>query len=149
VTESGKQRLPRLLRLGRAHYVVFSLALLFILGLSGWFYSSPAVYHYRCIHEYLPLAQKRFGFDVGRVPVPGAGRNVLAVLRVDPAGVLARAGFRPGDIPVDQHGGESAFCAALQGAERGGYSRVMVVNVADLEKRPLARRELEIPSPRE
>jgi hypothetical protein len=133
--------------LGRTHYLYFLANLaLFGMGFIIWIAGDPSWYRLWCLEKYLPTAQDRFGFRVKRVHIPGFGwgSDPLAVVEASPGGVLERAGFRPGDVPVEYHGGESAFCGALQEAEDGGdYRKVDVINLDDWDRR--AKRELEIP----
>jgi hypothetical protein len=108
----------------------------------------PAVYHQWCVRYYIPSVEARFGFRSGRILIPGTDYRWLGVVEVTPGGALSRAGFRPGDIPVDHHGGETAFCYALESAsdaEAGGYRRVNAINVSDWPSGRRATRELEIP----
>lgn len=125
-------------------YLILTLALVMIpFALAGTAYS---LYPAWCEEYYLPSVQQGFGFRVSRVHTPGFGwgSDPLVIVEVSPGGVLERAGFRPGDVPVEYHGGESAFCRALQEAEEGGdYRKVDVVNLDDWDRRP--KRSLEIP----
>jgi hypothetical protein len=54
-----------------------------------------------------------------------------AIVEVTPGGVLAAAGVRSGDIPIDYHGGMEAFHAALCEASQGKSGRFVVVSRED------------------
>jgi hypothetical protein len=135
----------RLFVLGHRESLYLGMALALIGMLIAWAVFHPAVYHDWCLRHYIPSMQERLGFRAARIPVPGRTRGPLALVEVVPSGPMARAGFRVGDIPVDHHGGETAFCGALQGAEAGGYSKVSVANAADWAAGVRSRRELTIP----
>jgi hypothetical protein len=134
------------LTLGRKQYLYLTLTFVLMGLLIWWAVFHPAVYHQWCIRYYIPSVQERFGFRVGRISVPGLPYQPLALVEVTAGGPLSWAGFRVGDIPVDHHGGETAFCGALQGAERSGYSNITVINADDWDNERRSRRELTIPS---
>lgn len=136
------------LTLGRREYFFLTLTLLLISLLISWAVFQPALYHQWCLRYYIPSVQALFGFRAARISVAGLPHEPLALVEVTPGGPFSSAGFRVGDIPVDHHGGETAFCAALQGAQDGGYSDVYVINADDWGKARRSRREIAIPSPR-
>jgi hypothetical protein len=106
---------------------------------------SPAFYDYECEHTYLPSVERRFGFVGGRARVPGDDWTAYTLVRVDPEGVLGKAGFRSGDVPVAHHGGLAEFCAALQWSESAHDSfEVEVINIDDWDAG--SRRRIVIPS---
>jgi hypothetical protein len=116
-------------------------------SLITWAVFQPAVYHLWCVSYYIPSVEARFGFRAEPIAIPGTDYRWLGVVEVTPGGALSRAGFRPGDIPVDHHGGETAFCSALESAdepEADGYRKISVINVREWDTGRAARRELEI-----
>ena len=134
----------RAFTLGRNEYLFLSLTLV-LLGLIAAWFASPAIYHQWCVRHYIPSMQDRFGFRADRIHVPDLSYEPLAVVDIKAGGPFSRAGFRLGDIPVDYHGGDLAFCGALQGAEQGEHSTVSVINAGDWHKGERPRREITIP----
>jgi hypothetical protein len=126
-------------------YLVATLTCLALAIVWGLFHRD--LYHQWCVGYYIPSVHARFGFRAERITVPHVhSYQPLAILEVVPDGPLSRAGFRAGDIPVDHHGGETAFCGALQRAEEGRASDVRVINASDWHHGWTARRDLTIPS---
>jgi hypothetical protein len=81
----------------------------------------------------LPEYEVSFGFRGGRLPV-GIGDSsdtLYALLEVSPDGRLAHAGARPGDIPIEYHGGLWAFYGALEEARAGREGHFDVVSHSD------------------
>jgi hypothetical protein len=126
-------------------YLVATLTCLTLAIVWGLFHRE--LYHQWCVRYYVPSVQARFGFRAERITVPHVPHyQPLVILEVVPDGPLSRAGFRVGDISVDHHGGETAFCGALQRAEEGKASDVRVINASDWHQGWTARRDLSIPS---
>ena len=134
---------PRLL-LGRREYLYLSLTLTLVALLVLWAALHPTVYHQWCVRYYIPSRQEEFGFKAERISVAGTEYLPLALVQITPGGLLDRAGFRPGDIPVDHHGGETAFCGALQHATEGGQPSVSVINAGEWSAGHHARRTLRL-----
>jgi len=137
---------PIVLGRGTFLYVVVTLVLVATLVVSALLH--PAAYHQWCLRYYIPSVQDRFGFRAAPVSISGSEQRRLGIVDVTPGGVFSRAGFRPGDIPVDYHGGETAFCSVLQAAEDRAarrYRKIDVINLSQWDVGWEARRELEIP----
>src|SRR5215472_2285654 len=100
----------RPLVLGGRQYLYLTVTLILTGLLISWGVFHPALYHRWCIEYYIPRVQDRFGFRAARTVVRGLPYEPLTLVYIAPGGPLARAGFRVGDIPVDHHGGETAFC---------------------------------------
>jgi hypothetical protein len=94
----------------------------------------------------LPQYETTFGFRGGRLPVSMGGTNytIYALVAVSPDGKLARAGARPGDIPVEYHAGLLAFYGALEEATAGREGRFDVLAHSDWPDWGM-RRKLVIP----
>ena len=122
------------IRLGRSQLLLLAAALCLVLSLVWFTLDSPAFFVHECEHVYLPSIEASYGFHGSRVPVPGSAANseVYALVHVDPDGVLGKAGFKVGDVPVAHHDGLAAFCDAIQRSESGLTPfDVAVLNVAD------------------
>jgi hypothetical protein len=113
----------------------------------AWAELAPSIYFYNCVESYIPSVQERLGFRLGLITPKGEDGQQWALVEVVPSGPLGQAGFRSGDVPVEHHGGVTAFCYALEAAhEVDGYRRIDVVNAADWDTEgPNRRRKLEIP----
>ena len=135
----------RLVTLGRRNFFVLLFVLCSLAVLVAWAVLNPEMYAYYCEQHYIPSVAGRFGFEARRVPVPGYEDEFLGIAVVEPGGVLDRAGFRAGDIPVDHHGGLTRFCVALQSAEDGEEGHVVVINATEWASGYHARRELAVP----
>ena len=81
----------------------------------------------------MPEYETRFGFRGGRLPVRTGEttHTIYALVAVSPDGKLARAGAKPGDIPVEYHGGLWAFYGALEGATAGREGHFDVIAHSD------------------
>jgi hypothetical protein len=135
------------LRIGRPWFVVtFSLCLIVLLSL--WVFVHPDMALHDCEHRYLPSMEGKFGFKGARISVPGEQYKPYALVQVDPAGALGRAGFRAGDVPIAHHGGFADFCGAIHSAEEGNNPEVRVINAAHYESGE-PRRSIRIPAMRE
>jgi hypothetical protein len=132
----------RRLLLGRREYLYLSLTLVLVALLVLWAVLHPAIYHEWCVRYYIPSVQEQFGFKAERISLVDAPYRPLTLVQITPGGLLDRAGFRAGDIPVDHHGGETAFCGALQYATEGGEPSVSVINAGEWSRGYAARRTL-------
>lgn len=138
-------RTTRLLLLGRTQWLFLAFSLTAVALLIAWAVFHPALYLAWCERYYLPSIGDRLGFTSGRISVPGRNHDRIGLVTVEPGGLLGRAGFRSGDVPIHQHGGLADLCGALQYAEEGGAPTVTVINVADWRRGGYdARRELSI-----
>ncbi len=81
----------------------------------------------------LPEYEITFGFRGGRLPISmrDTSYTIYALVEVSPDGKLAHAGARPGDIPVEYHGGLWAFYGALSEAQDGREGHFDVVAHSD------------------
>jgi hypothetical protein len=84
-------------------------------------------------HVVLPRYEGTFRFRGGRLALgeTSDNRTVYGLVSVVPGGRLARAGARPGDIPVEYHGGVWAFWGALYEASAGRQGHFDVVSRSD------------------
>jgi hypothetical protein len=138
------ERAYRPVQLNLAHYGALALALALLLTLAYCTLNSHALYFYDCRYSYLPSLQKRYGFEVGSVGVGDDGMRP-GLVEVDPAGILGKAGFRSGDIPIAHHGGFSEFCAAVQESASGDESfELVVINAGEWKNG--TRRRLRVPA---
>jgi hypothetical protein len=137
-----------LMTLGRRQFLVVCLVLASLAALTAWAVLSPEMYALYCERYYLPSVQGRFGFQAGRVSVPGQEQALLVVTTVQAGGPFEAAGFRVGDIPVDHHGGLTHLCGALQSAEDGETADITVINMRDWGWGYQARRDLHLPPTR-
>jgi len=137
----------RPISLGRGTYLVILLIVVPSAAFMVWAELEPSIYYYNCVESYIPSVQERLGFRLGLVTLQGGQGQRWALIEVTPGGPLGRAGFRTGDIPVEYHGGVTAFCYALKAADEvDGYRRIDVVNIADWDTDgPNRRREPKIP----
>ena len=113
-------------------YVILlaGLGLVFLVGtLVAW----PWPYGLAVEGLILPQYETRLGFHGGRVPVTtgGVSYTIYALVTVEPGGIMARAGVRAGDIPVEYHGGLWAFYSAVQDRESGKQGHFDVLAQAD------------------
>jgi membrane-associated protease RseP (regulator of RpoE activity) len=80
----------------------------------------PMPYDWATENVVLPRYEATFGFRGGRVRTSSdSDSTIYAIVEVVPGGPLALAGVKPGDIPVEYHGGVMAFLGALQQASGG------------------------------
>jgi hypothetical protein len=113
------------LTLGGTQFLAI-VAFLGFLGVAGLFVFSPQVYNLTCSHFEMPEYEKQFGFRLGRIRVlseRGTPYDITAIAEVQPGGVLARAGVRPGDVPKVHHG-IAEMCDALGAASQGSTGRL-------------------------
>jgi hypothetical protein len=139
----GSARAERAGLLGLPQYGVLALGLSLMLTLAFCALNDEGIYFYNCRYSYLPSVQKRYGFEVGSVR---AGDDLRpGLMEVVPGGILGKAGFRSGDIPMAHQGGFSEFCAAVQESASGRESfEVVVVNAGDWDNGE--RRKLRVPA---
>lgn len=86
-----------------------------------------------CLRFEMPRYERAFGFKLGEMEAPGAGASsdrVLAVTTVEPNGVFARSGVRPGDVPRGHHG-IAEFCGDLDAALGGRAVDLRLNNLVD------------------
>jgi hypothetical protein len=115
-----------------------------ILAIVFW----PVLDGHWCRQFQIPSYEKRFGFRLGTFELADAqGRAypVTGFLAVQPGGLLARAGVRPGDLPRMHHG-ISSLCSALGLAQEGYSATLTVVNVSDVRAGKREPREIMVPS---
>jgi hypothetical protein len=81
-----------------------------------------------------PKLQREFGFEAGIEPVFEAKQflDVFVIQSVNPTGILGKAGFRAGDIPMGyKHGFETGFYQDLLWVKEGDQIEISVVNLAE------------------
>ena len=88
------------------------------------------------LHEFIgPGLERDFGFKAGteRVADGKESYEVFVIQWVKPGGILDKAGFRSGDIPVGyKHGFESGFYQDLLWAKDGSVLQIHVLNFGDV-----------------
>ncbi len=97
------------------------------------------VFQYQLYDFYLdqferPRLERQFGFTSGTLQIPGQppSHPQFAVVDVRPDGALAKAGFRPGDMPVGyKHGFSTGFYQALLAVREGNAVYVHVLAASD------------------
>ena len=112
------------------HWLIASVTLVLLIGLvCAWAYESyyPVWWLQDCRERFLPSLQASYGFRAGEVSLPKSGSSQYALVEVDPAGRLGKAGFQTGDIPVADGGGFRDFCAAMRLSVRGEGTLVTVI----------------------
>jgi hypothetical protein len=109
--------------LGKIQLVYAGLFVLVIIPLLVWLVIGDYLYSEYVLEVKAPRLRERFGFSMERVRIGSAPDTyeVNAISSVTPGGVLARAGFRSGDVPTGYvEGGRAAFYQELQ-AVLDGY----------------------------
>jgi hypothetical protein len=140
----SSERAHRPVQLNLAQYEALALGLTLLLILAYCTLNSEAMYFYECRYSYLPSVAKRYGFEVGSVGVGDDGVRP-GLIKVDPAGILGKASFRTGDVPMAHHGGFSEFCAAVQESASGRESfELVVINAAEWKNG--TRRRVRVPA---
>jgi hypothetical protein len=85
-----------------------------------------------------PELQRCFGFVASQVPDPSQNPSVgsvFAIIAVDDNRPLARAGIRPGDVPVGyQHGMAAGFYGDLEAALTGYEVTLNVLSISDWQR---------------
>jgi hypothetical protein len=109
------------------HWLLLVLLLGLVAGATGLM-SGRDLHDFYVREVVAPRLQRDLGFRIGKIPIVREGRayRVDGIVAVDPNGPFARAGFRPGDIPVGYAHGFTGFYHHLDGA-RGRETTVRVV----------------------
>jgi hypothetical protein len=107
----------------------------------------PRPYYFAVERFMLPQYETRLGFQGGRVPVTwGEGTfTVYGFVAVHAGGVMARAGVRPGDIPVEYHSGLADFYSAVQDFDSGDPGQFEVLAKSDWQDWSKRRRIVLVP----
>jgi hypothetical protein len=98
-----------------------------------------------------PTLEEALGFTGGTLPVQWGETNLdtFAIVAVAPGGPFARAGVRPGDVPLGYvHGIRSGFLGQLQ-ASRGQSVTLHFVNADDFQSSNRQVREISVVVPAE
>jgi hypothetical protein len=112
-----------LIKLGRIQLAYTALFVLVVVPLAVWLLVGDYLYAEYVLDVKAPRLRQRFGFSMDRVRIgsPPDTYDVSAISAVTPDGVLARAGFKPGDVPTGYvDAGRAAFYQELQ-AVLDGY----------------------------
>lgn len=105
----------------------FVSVIVFLPALEAWYFSDVVC----------PDLEEELGFRLARrsIPFRGETSDVTMIVAVDPDGIMARSGVRPGDIPFGYvHGVESGFCRDLAEAVAAGSVTVRLVVQKALEQ---------------
>lgn len=129
------------IRAAWARYIVLLAGIALIVPIA-LFSIWPWPYAYVVEQFILPQYEEVFGFKGGPLSVGDGGPTIYGIVQVTPGGRLATAGVRPGDIPVEYHGGLWAFYGALRAAEAGRTGEFMVISESDWDNAWRARRPI-------
>ena len=91
------------LKSSRSHQLYVFVAVLVLLPLLAGIAFQKELYALYLMRFRGPELEREFGFTAGKVDVvteSGAQLGVFAVISLVPTGILAKAGFRTGDIPI-------------------------------------------------
>jgi len=107
----------------------------------------PWPYYFAVERFMLPKYEDRLGFRGGRVTVTWGQEpfTVYGFVSVQSGGVMARAGVKAGDIPVEYHGGVGAFYYALQQFDSGDRGEFDVLAQSDWQDWSKRRRIVLLP----
>ena len=122
------------LTLSRSQQFYVGLVTLIVLPVLMGLTFQPQLYDAYLDHFVRPGLEREFGFTAGTVRIPGGedGTDAFGIVAVAPGGVLARAGVRPGDVPVGyRHGFATGFYLDLLAARRGTPVEVSLLSSAD------------------
>jgi hypothetical protein len=136
-----------LITLSKNQFLVLAVMLVALATLCAVVVLYPAgFYNFKCTQFELPHYQAAFGFTLGEMETPGSSaepRRVLAIVALDPNGVLARSGARVGDVPPMYHG-ISDFCGDLGAAGEGQTVPMHVYNLSDAKAGREPWREIQL-----
>jgi hypothetical protein len=123
MTSNGAGAPRGLIKLGSIQLAYTALFVFAIVPLVVWLLLGDYLYAEYVLDVKAPRLRQRFGFSMDRVRIgsPPDGYEVSAISAVTPDGILARAGFKPGDVPTGYvDAGRAAFYQELQ-AVLDGY----------------------------
>ena len=110
------------IRLGRLQFVYAALFILVVVPFAIWLIIGDYLYSEYILEVKAPRLCQRFGFTMDRVRIgaPPDSYEVSVISTVTPGGILALAGFRPGDVPTGHvDAGRAAFFEELQATLNG------------------------------
>lgn len=118
--------------LGKSRWIYLSVILLFVLPVVLCFAFFNQIYA-AYLHEFVaPELEKEFGYIAGTDTLVEDKESfeVFLIEYIKPGGILAKAGFQSGDIPVGhKHGFESGFILDLLASRKGELIKMKVVNI--------------------
>jgi len=136
------------LKLSRSQQLYVFITVLVVLPLVVGFAYQQELYALYLIHLCGPELQREFGFTAGDVKVMNEGgepREEFGITAVVPGGLLARAGFKAGDIPTGyKHGFANGFYQDLVWVRKGQPMVITVVASEDYLKGSAAWREISL-----
>ena len=116
------------------HVAAGLLVVLIVIGLGAM----PTWYRVYVVEQRGPALQRCFGFVAAAIDLPGdwsGTPRVFTITSVNPDGILASAGIRPGDAPVGyKHGMDVEFYGDLTAVLDGEDVTFSVVQMADWHK---------------
>ncbi len=127
---------PRPITLGRAQLFYAALFVLVVVPLVVWMVSGEYLYGQYVLAVKAPILRHQFGFQVNRVQIgsPPDAYEIEVISSVLTGGVPARAGFRPGDVPLwHVEGGPAGFYQDLQAVLDGHEITLRVTTVSALQ----------------
>jgi hypothetical protein len=142
------------IRLGTLQFVYSALFVLVVVPFAVWLIIGGYLYEEYVLEVKAPPLRQRFGFSMDRVRIgsPPDAYEVSAISTVTPGGLLARAGFRPGDVPTGYvDAGRAAFYQELQAVLDGDIVTFRLTTVESLqtgngEQRRVTLGPLELPA---
>ena len=124
------------IRLGALQFAYAALFVFVVVPFAVWLIIGDHLYAQYFLEVKAPPLRQRFGFSVDRVRIgsPPDAYEVHAISRLTPGGVLARAGFRFGDVPTGYlDAGRAAFYQELQAVLDGHVVTFRLTTVKSLQ----------------
>ncbi len=123
-------------RLGPMQFVYPAVFVLVVVPFAVWLIIGDYLYSEYVLEVRAPRLRQRFGFSMDRVRIGSSpdAYEVSAISPLTPGGVLARAGFRPGDVPTGYvDAGRAAFYQELQAVVDGAVVTFRLTTVQSLQ----------------
>jgi hypothetical protein len=133
--------------LDKRQYVILAVILFVILPLTVSLAFRDRIYDAYVRELVAPKLQREFGFKAGIEPIVDAKEslNVFVIQSVNPTGILGKAGFRSGDIPIGyKHGFETGFYHDLLWVKNGDQVEISVVNLSDARVGDWSERKIQL-----
>jgi len=124
------------IRLGTLQFVYAALFVLVVVPFAVWLIIGDYLYAEYVLEVKAPRLRQHFGFSMDRVRIGSTpdAYEVSAISTVTPGGVMAQAGFRPGDVPTGYvDAGRAAFYQELQAVLDGSVVTFRLTTVQSLQ----------------